>query len=107
MKRHIFVCAGCDLLAESSRSHATTCSPACRVRAHRSGELKRLQKNTSAGVTCAEVLRAAALLRLRPHLEASVVAGTLTIDEAQPEVCNAFDEVLRNYMRQRRAEVAA
>lgn len=40
---YIYVCAGCDLLNEFERSDCMTCSPACRVRAHRSGELKRLR----------------------------------------------------------------
>ena len=107
-KRYIYVCAGCDLLAESSRSHATTCSPACRVRAHRSGSLKRLQKTiTHPECTPAQALQAAAVLRLCPELEDPIWAGTMTIKQAQPTVCNAFDEVLRNYIRERRAEVAA
>jgi hypothetical protein len=42
-KRYISVCPGCDRLFDTERRDAMTCSPACRVRAHRSGELKRLR----------------------------------------------------------------
>jgi hypothetical protein len=102
-KRHIFVCAGCDLLAESSRSHATTCSPACRVRAHRSGELKRLQQFISSnggGPTTAEVLQSMAIDRLAPELGAPIMAGTINASDIQRALCNAFDKVLHTQMKQ-------
>ena len=43
-KRYVFTCAVCGLLAESSRSDALTCSTACRVKGHRSGDIARLLK---------------------------------------------------------------
>jgi hypothetical protein len=39
---NVFVCAVCDKLAISGRSSAMTCSPACRVQAHRTGKIKEL-----------------------------------------------------------------
>ena len=108
-KRYIYVCAGCDLLAESSRSHTTTCSPACRVRAHRSGELKRLQQfivRQGGGTTPARILQWSALDRLCPELHGPIRAHTITESDAYAIVRNAFDKVLHAQMMAQSAEAA-
>jgi hypothetical protein len=90
----VFKCAGCGLLASSRRSDATTCSTACRVRAHRSGA-------TAARTRLAEMLaivnertgrpnpalmgHADAIYVLRPDLAERVYAGELTAYQAMPE----------------------
>jgi len=64
---YVYVCAGCDLLGEAERSDCMTCSPACRVRAHRSGEIKRLREIAEQiRVSPASILHAKALERLLP-----------------------------------------
>lgn len=90
-KRYIAVCAGCDLLFEAERRDQLTCSPACRVRAHRSGELKRRTAiAASLRIPVAMMGHAQALTRLRPDLEPRIMSGDATYDEMQPEVCEAF-----------------
>lgn len=94
-KCYVFVCAGCNLLAESSRSDAMTCSGSCRVRAHRSGSLSRLRQNAALmKIRPSSIQQASALLLLRPDLEAEVMVGRLTLDEAQPMAAQAFARLL-------------
>lgn len=81
-KRYVFVCAGCDKLAESERSDAITCSTACRVRAHRNGSLKTLRAIAKAwDITPAMIQRAAAIEELAPEFEGALLDGTRQIDE--------------------------
>ena len=102
----VYVCAGCDLLAESSRSDTLTCSTACRVRAHRNGRLARMRASAvtrddrTGKPNIALSLQAEALLRLRPDLESDIMAGRLTIAQAQPLVCRAFTERLLTEARE-------
>ncbi len=110
-KRYIFVCCGCDLLAESSRSDALTCSGACRVRAHRSGikkELRNLARmvglvSDDGKLLVAGIKQAEAIKRLRPDLYVDLEAGTLTLTQAQPEMYRSYIELL---YRQVRGEVS-
>lgn len=71
---YIYVCAGCDLLAKSERSDCMTCSPACRVRAHRSGAIKRLRVIAAQWhlPNPAIILHAKASERLLPDREAEM-----------------------------------
>jgi hypothetical protein len=87
----IYVCAGCDLLDEAERRDQVTCSPACRVRAHRSGKLRRLRAlAASLEITAASILQAAAVDRLDPTVGARVLQGEVTLIEAQRLVRPAF-----------------
>ena len=90
---YVFVCAGCGLLAESTRSDALTCSRACRVRAHRNGALKQLRREATKGdVPPALMLQIAAALRLAPHLEKKVMSGRLKVasDDFKEQVWQAL-----------------
>src|SRR5688500_738605 len=102
-KRYISVCAGCDLLFDTGRADPLTCSRACRVRAHRNGRLKKsreaaqvlaLTDARTGKPKAAPVLQAAAIQRLRPDLADQIMAGTMTIYQAMPEACKAFDELV-------------
>jgi hypothetical protein len=91
-KRYVFLCLGCDFLADSTRSDALTCSPACRVRVHRHPEGQaRLRKDAEAfGITPASILQAAAIYVLRPDLGDAVLAGTRTLADIEPEIYGAY-----------------
>ena len=101
-KRYIAVCAGCDCLFDSVRSDKVTCSPACRVKAHRSGRLRSL-KATSAllDVRPSIVQQCVALDRLRPDLTPQVTADALALEQAMPDVVIAFDKLLMVKARER------
>jgi hypothetical protein len=90
-----YVCVGCNGLAQSERSHTITCSDVCRIRAHRNGSAKALRA-LAAGckIAPAQIQQASALLQIRPDLEAAVIAGTLEIEDAQPEVNRTFVQKL-------------
>jgi hypothetical protein len=90
-KCYVYVCVGCGLLDETERSDQLTCSPACRVRAHRNGALKVLRTHAkSLDVDPALVLRCCAVQLLRPDLADDIRAGRLKVDDAQPDVHRAF-----------------
>ena len=57
---YVYVCIGCGCLDELDRSDRLTCSPACRVRAHRNGSLKELR-----AAAAEDDLRPAAFLHAR------------------------------------------
>ena len=98
-KCYIYVCAGCDLLDFADRSDKMTCSTACRVRTHRNGYLKLLRDvGRRVGVYPAIILQIDAIKRLCPDLYEQLRARSLTIEDAQPEVWNAFWEVLQEQM---------
>ena len=66
-KCYIFVCCGCSQLAVSHRSDAMTCSTACRMRAHRSGALRRRRAKAKADhISPAIIGHAEAAARLLP-----------------------------------------
>ncbi len=102
-KRYIFICLGCERLAESNRRDTLTCSPACRVRAHRSGTAKK-QKAMAASweITAASLGHAAALNVLRPDLSGHIMRRELTLTDAMPMVVAAFDERVRQILRLQR-----
>lgn len=92
-KRYIFICAGCGLLADTCRRDSITCSPACRVKAHRSGNAARLRELAAAfHIRPSIIQQCGALNELRPDLSEQVKAGKLTIDDAQAYVETAFDQ---------------
>jgi hypothetical protein len=94
-KCYVYVCAGCGLLASSERSDALTCSGACRVRAHRNGELNRVREIARQWeITASSILQSKALSLLRPDLENEIMAGRLTLEDARGDVYRAFIELL-------------
>lgn len=103
----VFVCAGCNLLAIAERSDQTTCSTACRVRAHRNGKLELLREqavqfalvDTTTGKPQVSLqLQAQAIYRLLPDLSQEIAAGTLTIAQAQPAAVREFWKRLREHL---------
>ncbi len=95
-KCYVYVCAGCRLFDVAERSDRTTCSGACRTRAHRSGRLKFVRELARKyDITVASILQAEAIRRLRPDLATEIAAGKRRIADVQPEMWNAFLEVLR------------
>lgn len=99
MAGNVYICAGCNKLSISERRHETTCSGACRVRAHRNGVLRELKSIAEPlEVTPAHILQCKALMALRPDLADKIAAGKLTIKDAMPDVCNAFWKVLQAHL---------
>jgi hypothetical protein len=101
LKRYIRVCAGCDLLFPSARIDQVTCSPACRVRAHRSGRLRRLREQHRTvselrGVSPALALELNALMRLCPNISHRIVSENPppSADEWRRAAWEAFWEML-------------
>lgn len=99
--RYITCCAVCDGLFDTRRSDSVTCSPQCRTRGHRTGELKR-QAALFAGIggsdiTVAMVMQARAHRLLLPERAAQIIAGTLQPDspELLAEMNMAFRELER------------
>lgn len=113
-KCYIFACAACGMLQMSSRSDALTCSPACRVKAHRTGQIKLLKARALAGAIVDErtgkprpclLLQAQALNRLLPDLANAVMRGDLTIDQAQPRMVKEFTRLVFEAIHADRQEV--
>jgi len=103
--RYITCCAMCDGLFPTPRRDSTTCSPACRTRGHRTGELKR-QAALFAGIggsdiTVAMVMQARARRLLLPARDGQILAGTLQPDspELLAEMNMAFRELERACMQ--------
>jgi len=96
-KCYTFICVGCGLLAQSSRSDAITCSPACRVRAHRTGaaaENKRLAQKIHVPIGLLVQIRA--IITLRPDLAERIRLGEIEADEAQPEMAGEYWAIARD-----------
>lgn len=95
MSAYVYLCIGCKMLDEADRRDVITCSPACRVRAHRNGSSKRLRDLArSLEVEPGSVCQAAAIDALLPDLAKEVEFGALTIEDAQPAVLAAFHKLL-------------
>lgn len=99
-KRYVFVCAACDLLAESGRSDTITCSPRCRAWLHRNRHhLDGLQAQCDAmKITLQLVLQAKAVYRLRPDLSAKVIAGNLELKDTRGDVSRTFNRMLMEHL---------
>lgn len=91
-KRYVFVCLGCDGLADAERKDQITCSPACRSRVHRAPEQRQRLAAIAEQweITIAGILQAAALDRLRPDLGEAVLAGRLTMAAIRGDVWTAY-----------------
>ena len=73
---YVFVCAGCGSFGMSERSDALTCTNACRMRAMRNGNLKRLRAEAKANhIFLANISQAEAIRLLCPGLEEEIMAG--------------------------------
>lgn len=94
----VFVCLGCDGLATSARSHAITCSPACRVRVHRHPEKLRFLEAEARKikVTVPFMLDMEAALLLLPDVEPAIALGEVELNDLRVEIW-------REYWRQLRA----
>lgn len=99
-KCYVFICAGCGLLAESRRSDAVTCSTACRVRIHRSGWSKTLQRVAAAyRIDVAALGQAKAIERLSPDIAAEICAGSITIAQAQARIWPLYWAVVQRALQ--------
>jgi hypothetical protein len=88
----ISYCPCCETVYEASRRDQLTCSPACRVKAHRTGrlnELKRVSKFLDIHPSLA--LRSQAVEILRPDLAQRIAAGEIDHDDIGPEMEAAFN----------------
>ena len=98
-KCYVFKCFVCGGLDVSHRSDKTTCSSACRVKAHRQGILKRLRKRITEQVdrhfTPAHMARFHAVRELCPDLAARIEAGELELDDMAVRQA-AHDELWRH-----------
>jgi len=98
-KCYIFVCVGCGLLACSGRSDRLTCSPRCRVRAHRNGSLKRLRDLAALptfDIEPASIQQAAAVEQLRPDLAEKLKLGQMELQDTRKEMWSAFWTLLES-----------
>jgi hypothetical protein len=87
----VFVCAGCGLLDISERRDSLTCSTKCRVRAHRNGSLETLRAIARGmHIHPAMIAQAKAIQTLRPDIADQVMAGKLSMTEAQALIWPAF-----------------
>jgi hypothetical protein len=109
-KRYIFVCPVCDRLTDALRNDALTCSTACRVRLHRNPSLLDADRKIyqQLRVPLSMELQARALQELCPELQKPILEAKLTVKDAQPAVCRAFDKLVaktaRRVRQTRRAE---
>jgi hypothetical protein len=99
-KRYIFKCACCGGLWESNRRDTLTCSPACRVAAHRSGALKIAREEAvRVDVGVERLLHVAAAKSLAPDLirrlaERKSNGRPYSIYDFQDEIGRAFDRLV-------------
>jgi hypothetical protein len=104
---YVYECAGCNHLGTSERSDCLTCSPACRVRAHRSGALKKIRSDAAqCRKTPALLQHAKAMKKLLPDRYDEMVYGKMgevTPEELargrsffnnQPDILKAFYDLL-------------
>ena len=109
-KRNVFICAGCDGLAHSARSDATTCCAACRVKANRNGTLAKLRADAlrfglvhhrTNKPDVAGILRAAAISRLCPEHDDAIMRGEVTTNEIQPKALARLDRIIAESLEAR------
>lgn len=98
----VFACAVCGGLSDSTRAHAITCSPACRVRLHRKPEiLAPLEHAADAwDVSVASILECRAIAALRPDLVEQIQAGSLTIAGSREDVHREFVRLVMTAARE-------
>lgn len=101
-KRYIFLCPVCRQLAESTRNDKLTCSTACRVWLKRHPGFLDAERAACKrfGSTVPLDSIARALYMLCPELFEQVGHAELSLEEAQPAVCRAFDELVVNAVKE-------
>lgn len=91
-KCYISFCPGCECLYEAGRADQLTCSPGCRVKAHRSGRLKDLRELAdSLKIHPASILHSHAIEMLRPDLVERVAAGEIEYEDILPDLGSAYN----------------
>lgn len=95
-KRYIFVCAGCDRLADTTRKDTLTCSPACRVAANRSGNIQRLKQDARRyAITASMILQAAAAWQLMPDaMNDKLGDADFIFDDLNADLQKKFDALV-------------
>lgn len=89
--RYVFTCMGCNHLSASNRRDKLTCSPACRVRAHRNGNAEAIRSVAEhLRVAPAMILRCKAVDALRPDLGDQMSAGKVSLADIEAEVWAAL-----------------
>lgn len=106
-KRYVVLCAGCDLLFDTSRRDAMTCSPACRVRFHRNPKRREWLRREAdaAGLHPAGILQGAASDTLCPALVTAVLSHTCSIADLEAAVWRAYQTRVRAAQAAYAAEV--
>ena len=94
-KCYVYRCVACGGLDLADRADKLTCSTACRVKAHRSGETARIKGIAALPAVRCEpgmIARACALAALWPEAEEQVRSGHRTIDsdDTQAEMRRRF-----------------
>jgi hypothetical protein len=90
---YVFECAGCKCLVDSERSDAITCSPACRVTAHRNGyakALRELARQSWLDVPPAMILQIKAASLLLPGAKKRLNSGEVKLDDLRSEIWLAY-----------------
>jgi len=99
-KCYVTVCVGCGLLHDVSRRDQLTCSPACRVRAHRDGSLKRLRRVAAEFKTSPELMQfASATELLRPDLAPAIMSGERNYEDIMPDLHSAYMALIMRLAR--------
>jgi hypothetical protein len=94
-KCYTYVCAGCGGLAQTERKDTLTCSPACRVKAHRNGSLTRIRVLANRfNVLPSMMLQTKAQKILRPDLNERLLSGEIDIYSVQGEISKAFTKLV-------------
>ncbi|HEX7349069.1 MAG TPA: hypothetical protein VF264_05430 [Rhodanobacteraceae bacterium] len=88
----VFECIACGRLADSQRSDAITCSPACRVWLHRHPERLDAIKRTCAGpgIPVAMLQEANAIRALLPDTSDRIARGEVEMEDVRGDVWRAF-----------------
>ena len=87
----VYTCPGCGLLFPPGRSDMVTCSGACRVKAHRNGNLRRLRAlAASADIPFVMYLRCEAIKLLCPHLVPEIMLERIKLEDTRAEVWAAY-----------------
>jgi len=95
--QRVFQCAACGGLADSTRRHAITCSPACRVRLHRHPEIMRdwVERAEQIGVCIPYMLEINAAAELLPDFGERVFADQwLRVTDLRREIFAAYWRLL-------------
>ena len=94
-KRYVMKCLVCDMLYDADRIDSTTCSPACRTKLHRKPEIKQKAKAiTEDKFGIGEILNSSAIQDLCPDVSSKVMAGEMTMKEANRQAVIKFNQLI-------------